>query len=150
MKDLTRSSRRIFAGQFDRRALVSLGLTPESHARDGEERFDFPLQIPASPLQLWRHLSLKLILNTVSTATQCRLDRVWGNAMTWVSPSNKKLVDRGCRLIAQSTGCSYEQACVQLFRSLEQVEARRRTGQQVSSPVALAIEAVNQDKRSSR
>ena len=72
----------------------------------------------------------------------CRLDRVWGNAMTWVSPSNKKLVDRGCRLIAQSTGCSYEQACEQLFRSLAQVEALREMGQEVSSPVALAIEAI--------
>ena len=103
-----------------------------------------PLETPASPLQLWRHLSLKLILNTVSTATMCRLDRVWGNAMVWVSPSNKKLVDRGCRLIAQCTGCTYEQACEQLFRALAQVKAQQETGREVSSPVALAIEEIRQ------
>lgn len=144
MEDLVQSSRRVFGGQFDRTALVSLGAPDDLRSVAGEDRFPLPLEIPASPLQLWRHLSLKLILNTVSTATMCRLDRVWGNAMTWVSPSNKKLIDRGCRLIAQCTGCTYEQACVQLFRSVAQVEALQGAGREVSSPVALAIAEIRQ------
>ena len=77
-----------------------------------------------------------------STATMCRMARVLGNAMVWVSPSNKKLVDRGCRLITQVTDCTYEQACIRLFHAIEQVDALRSQGKEVPSPVAMAIEAV--------
>ena len=144
MEDLVQSSRRVFAGQFARTALVSLGNSEGPATVAGEDRFHLSLAIPDSPLDLWRHLSLKLILNTVSTATMCRLDRVWGNAMVWVSPSNKKLIDRGCRLIAQTTDCTYEQACEQLFRAVAQVKAQQETGREVSSPVALAIKEIRQ------
>ena len=40
-------------------------------------------------------MAIKLVLNTLSTATMARMGRVMGNAMVWVSPSNKKLIDRG-------------------------------------------------------
>lgn len=66
--------------------------------------------------------------------------------MVWLSPSNKKLIDRGSRLIAQQTGCSYEQACIALHEAMEEVESGQRQGQEVSLPVALAIERP-QDKR---
>ena len=66
--------------------------------------------------------------------------------MVWLSPSNKKLINRGSRLIAQQTGCSYEQACIALQEAMEEVESGQRQGQEVSSPVALAIERL-QDKR---
>jgi N-acetylmuramic acid 6-phosphate etherase len=69
-----------------------------------------------------------------------RMDRVIGNAMVWLSPSNKKLVDRGSRLIAQETGYSYEQACIALHKAMDEVETGRRQGCEVPSPVALAIE----------
>ena len=82
--------------------------------------------LPASPLRLWEHLAIKLILNTLSTATMVRLGRVIGNAMVWVSPSNKKLIDRGCRLIAQQTGCTYEHACEVLHEAIEEIGRRRR------------------------
>jgi hypothetical protein len=39
------------------------------------------------------------------------MGRVIGNAMVWLSPSNKKLIDRGCRLVVHQTGCTYEHAC---------------------------------------
>ena len=61
-------------------------------------------------------------------------------------PNNKKLIDRGSRLIAQQTGCSYEQACIALHEAMEEVESGQRQGQEVSLPVALAIERL-QDKR---
>ena len=111
--------------------------TPPAH------HFHFPLHLPVSPLQLWKHLAVKLILNTVSTATMCRMGRVLGNAMVWVSPSNKKLIDRGCRLIVQVTDCTYEQACVRLFQAIEQVDALRSQGKEVDSPVSMAISDFN-------
>jgi N-acetylmuramic acid 6-phosphate etherase len=70
------------------------------------------------------------------------MDRVIGNAMVWLSPSNKKLIDRGCRLIAQQTNCSYEQACIALYKALEEVESGQRQGKEVPSPIALAIERI--------
>ncbi|MCF7975053.1 MAG: hypothetical protein K9N55_14655, partial [Phycisphaerae bacterium] len=109
--------------------------------------FHFPLSLPDSPLQLSRHLAVKLILNTLSTATMCRMGRVLGNAMVWVSPSNKKLIDRGCRLIVQVTSCTYEQACVRLFQAIERVESLRNQGKEVPSPVAMACETPDNQAR---
>jgi N-acetylmuramic acid 6-phosphate etherase len=75
-----------------------------------------------------------------------RMDRVIGNAMVWLSPSNKKLIDRGSRLIAQQTECSYEQACIALHQAIEKVESGQKQGKEVSSPVALAIEQLRDKK----
>jgi len=105
-----------------------------------DETFLFPCSLADSPLQLWHHLAVKLILNTLSTATMVCMGRVIGNAMVWLSPSNKKLIDRGSRLIAQQTGHSYEQACIALHEAMEEVESGQRQGQEAPSPVALAIE----------
>ena len=43
------------------------------------------------------HLSLKMILNAHSTLVMGRLGRYEGNLMTWVRPSNNKLIDRTIR-----------------------------------------------------
>jgi N-acetylmuramic acid 6-phosphate etherase len=43
------------------------------------------------------HLVLKMILNAHSTLVMGRLGRFDGNVMTWVRPSNHKLVDRAIR-----------------------------------------------------
>jgi N-acetylmuramic acid 6-phosphate etherase len=107
---------------------------------DADEHIHVPCDLPASPLGLWEHLAIKLILNTLSTATMVRMGRVIGNAMVWVSPSNKKLIDRGCRLITQQTGCTYEHACEVLHEAIEEIGRRSQTGEEVPSPVALAIE----------
>ena len=71
-----------------------------------------------------------------------RMGRVIGNAMVWLSPSNKKLIDRGSRLISQQTGCSYEDACMALYQAIEDVELRSGQGEEVPSPVALALERI--------
>jgi N-acetylmuramic acid 6-phosphate etherase len=107
-----------------------------------DEHIHIPCDLPASPLRLWEHLAVKLILNTLSTATMVRMGRVIGNAMVWVSPSNKKLIDRGCRLITQQTGCTYEHACEVLHEAIEEIGRRAQAGEEVPSPVALAIECV--------
>jgi len=115
---------------------------PPTNAVKTGELFQFPCDLPNSPLQLWHHLAVKLVLNTVSTATMARMGRVVGNAMIWLSPSNKKLIDRGSRLISQLTGCSYEQACTELHKTMEEVESRSQQAEEVPSPVALAIEHI--------
>lgn len=46
---------------------------------------------------LFDHLLLKMLLNAHSTLLMGRLDRFEGNLMTWVYPSNGKLIDRAAR-----------------------------------------------------
>jgi N-acetylmuramic acid 6-phosphate etherase len=57
-----------------------------------DEGFDLPGSIP-----LIDHLTLKLLLNMHSTLVMGRLGRFEGNLMTWVYPSNGKLIDRAAR-----------------------------------------------------
>jgi N-acetylmuramic acid 6-phosphate etherase len=52
----------------------------------------------------------KMILNMISTAVMIRLGRVRGNRMVNMEITNKKLRDRGTRMIAAELGISYEQA----------------------------------------
>lgn len=55
--------------------------------------------------------ALKLILNMISTATMIRLRHVKGNKMVDMELTNKKLVDRGTRMIMDETGITdYEYA----------------------------------------
>ena len=124
--------------RYKKTATIVVG--PAENVGAPDETFSFPCTPADSPLQLWHHLAVKLVLNTLSTATMVRMDRVIGNAMVWLSPSNKKLIDRGSRLIAQQTGCSYEKACIALHEALEEVEMLQKQGKEIPSPVALAIE----------
>jgi len=131
--------------EYKRTAVMTIG-PPCEH--DADDVFEFRCELPSSPLRLWDHLAVKLILNTISTATMVRMDRVIGNAMVWLSPSNKKLIDRGTRLISQQTGCTYEQACIELHVAIEQVQSQQKQAKEAPSPVALAIETIraNRDK----
>lgn len=52
----------------------------------------------------------KLVLNMLSTGVMIRLGYVYGNLMVNVQPTNGKLTDRACRIIASITGVSYEEA----------------------------------------
>ena len=139
---LCQAALRQFGPSFRTKAALLIGTLVGPDQVDVDERFHCPLEVADSPLQIWRHLAIKLVLNTLSTATMARMGRVMGNAMVWVSPSNKKLIDRGCRLISQSTGCTYEHACRVLFQMIDEVEARSHRGEQVPSPVAKAIEEI--------
>ncbi len=95
--------------------------------------------VSSSFLDLWERLVLKLCLNAVSTATMALMGRVTGNWMTCVAPGNKKLIDRGTRLIADLTGVSYPVACRRLFEAIEAVEAMRAKGEHSVSPVEWVI-----------
>lgn len=52
----------------------------------------------------------KLVLNMISTATMIKIGRVKGNKMVNMQLTNKKLVDRGVRMIVEELSINYEQA----------------------------------------
>jgi N-acetylmuramic acid 6-phosphate etherase len=101
-------------------------------------------EVPPSPIRLFHHLAMKLIFNTVSTGSMGILGRIRENWMIQVDPTNKKLVDRGSRIITQLAGLSYEDACYELHVSLE---ARRRAEEAgirtTTSPVVAAMERLD-------
>ncbi len=78
---------------------------------------------------LHEHLVLKMLLNAHSTLVMGLLGRFESNVMTWVKPSNNKLVDRSIRyiqhLLAQDgiTQYSYADICHQLFIEAENMAA---------------------------
>ncbi|WOO43013.1 hypothetical protein [Rubellicoccus peritrichatus] len=71
--------------------------------------------------EFWKNIILKLLLNAHSTLIMGRLERYEGNLMTWVKPSNNKLIDRAiryiCRLFEQrhDTQLDYRKVCYKLF-----------------------------------
>ncbi len=92
-----------------------------------------------SPLHLLNHMALKLALNTVSTGTMVKLGRVSGNWMSHVSISNKKLIDRGIRLIAELGNLSYSEACSALFDSVEAMKHEHFAGNEPPSAVQYTL-----------
>ncbi|MCB0357871.1 MAG: hypothetical protein KDD40_12730, partial [Bdellovibrionales bacterium] len=48
---------------------------------------------------LYQHCILKMLLNSHSTLVMGKLRRYKNNLMTWVKPSNGKLIDRACRYV---------------------------------------------------
>ncbi len=94
-----------------------------------------PCRIEQSPVNLWEHLAVKLVMNTISTLTMVRMGRIKSNWMTWVQASCKKLIDRSTRLIAELSGLSYENACRELFASMSEIEKINWSGRETPSPV---------------
>ncbi|HIQ63503.1 MAG TPA: hypothetical protein IAA66_07970 [Candidatus Avichristensenella intestinipullorum] len=76
-----------------------------------------PVQLPHTIMDLLPHLMVKLAFNLLSTATMAKMGRVWSNWMIQVLPTNKKLIDRSTRIIAQLAQLPYEQACEEFFKS---------------------------------
>lgn len=52
----------------------------------------------------------KMICNMITTSVMIKLGRVKGNKMVNMQLTNKKLIDRGARMIVDETGVAYEQA----------------------------------------
>lgn len=68
-------------------------------------------------MKLFEHLAMKMMLNSVSTLTMAKLGRIRGNYMAHLNISNKKLVDRATRMIADLCDVDYETANYELFYS---------------------------------
>src|SRR5574344_2658278 len=52
----------------------------------------------------------KMILNMIATSVMIKLGRVKGNKMVNMQLTNKKLIDRGTRMLVDELGICYEQA----------------------------------------
>jgi N-acetylmuramic acid 6-phosphate etherase len=86
---------------------------------DENQSFFIPFKSP-----LFKHLILKMILNTHSTLIMGRLGRYEGNVMTYLRASNNKLIDRAIRyidmiLIEKKIVLPYNELCHTLFEMLE-------------------------------
>lgn len=71
----------------------------------------------------------KMVLNMISTAVMIQLGRVKGNRMVNMQLSNRKLVDRGTRMLVNELHLTYEQArhLLLLYGSVEKaLESYRR------------------------
>lgn len=80
------------------------------------EYSDYPLAAVTGPefvtgsTRMKAGTAQKLILNMISTSVMIRLGRVIGNRMVDMHLSNNKLIDRGTRMVMESTNASYEEA----------------------------------------
>ncbi len=107
------------------------------------------LQLPMhplyDPLQLRRHMGVKMVLNAHSTAVMAKLGRVVGNTMTFVNPGNLKLIGRATSLILSHVNdqlsidekITYSDANAALFDALEYGKRTQKIGQ--NSEVGLCI-----------
>ncbi len=94
-----------------------------------------------SAINLFHHIAVKLVFNTISTASMGILGRIRNNWMVQVDPTNKKLIDRGSRIIAQIVGIEYEPACTELHLSLLARQVALSKGiESTTSPVVAALE----------
>ena len=112
------------AGAFAAKKHISVG------SADGD--FAIPCELPETPLQIMKHMAVKLVLNTISTGVMAALGRVTGNWMSWVDATNKKLVDRATRLISEIGGLDYRSACIRVFEAMEAVENQKQSDEKVS------------------
>ena len=108
--------------------------------------FRFPFPIADSPLEIWKHLAVKLAFNCLSTGTMAASGRVAGNWMSWVSISNKKLIDRGIRLLIELGGIDYEEAAQRIFAAEEWVQAQDWTGREEPCAVQVALKLLREEK----
>ncbi len=101
---------------------------------------DSSSRLPESPMEIWKHLAVKLAFNCLSTGTMAKMGRIAGNWMSWVSMSNKKLIDRSIRLVSELGGIGYEEAAVKVFAAREWVKTQDWTAREEPSPVQVVLE----------
>lgn len=120
------------ASSFARTAAVGIG--PSKLDRNVQDLFHIACELPASPLRLWDRLAVKLVLNVMSTGTMARMGRIEGNYMSRVATSNKKLIDRGIRLVSYLADVDYETACYALHEGICTVSEQEKTTKDAPSP----------------
>ena len=97
-----------------------------------------------SPLHVMEHMAIKLVLNTASTGIMVVLGRVTGNWMSWVDVTNKKLMDRGIRLISEIGGLDYRESCIRIFEAVEILENSSLPAQEKPSAVQYVVNHLKQ------
>jgi N-acetylmuramic acid 6-phosphate etherase len=77
---------------------------------------DIPIEVIVGPefvtgsTRMKAGTAQKLVLNMITTTTMIKLGRVKGNRMVNMQLTNKKLIDRGTRMIMEETKLEYEAA----------------------------------------
>ncbi|MCX7819275.1 MAG: sugar phosphate isomerase [Kiritimatiellae bacterium] len=123
---------------FESRWMITIG-RPEPSVPDADQ-IHIDLATTESPLALDSHLAAKMALNAVSSATMGRLGRLVSNWMAHVDATNKKLLDRSTRLVAELAEVDYETACVALFETLEEMQAWDEVRRKTVSPAAYTVQ----------
>ena len=118
----------------------------EIKIQTADKLFQIASHVVPTSLRLFEHLALKLVLNIISTGAMVKLERVSGNWMTYLDVSNKKLIDRGIRIIASQCKMDYNDACHQLFKSIDEL-AKKDTGSEKISPVQYTISKFNSERQ---
>ena len=97
------------------------------------------MELADSPLEVWKHLAVKLAFNCLSTGTMAAMGRIAGNWMSWVSMSNKKLIDRCIRLLVELGHVGYEEAAQRIFAAQKWVQSQDWSKGEEPSPVQVAL-----------
>lgn len=131
--------------KYKRKAMLTIGASRPTPDPEYVE-FHIGCDVPRSLIDLWDHLAVKLVLNTVSTATMARMGRVYGNWMVYAETTNKKLIDRSVRLIQHFTNVSYQQACEELFKTFEELTINKDLKSNPVPPTVMTLERINKNK----
>ncbi len=135
------------AGQkFSYRSIAVIGPSVSAELQD-EQLLHLKCRVQSTPLGLWPRLASKLVLNTISTATMGCCGRLVGNWMTHVDTSNKKLIDRGTRLIVELAEVDYVTACHELHKTIEVLKSSASAGEEKPSPVAETVRRLTKNKK---
>ncbi len=68
-------------------------------------------------MNVFERIGMKMAINTISTGAMALYGRVTGNYMTFLNISNKKLIDRGARIVSDLCGVTYDVALMELYYS---------------------------------
>ncbi|MBQ8432741.1 MAG: hypothetical protein IJX28_07635 [Clostridia bacterium] len=101
------------------------------------------IEILPTHMDIFEHLALKMMLNTLSTGVMARMGRIHGNWMTNLAMSNKKLIDRSARIVADVCGISYERAMEENYFSRAYLEETHQN----SSPTRETIQRLKAENR---
>lgn len=102
--------------KFSEGLVLRMGNIPVGTLHQNE--IHVPVKLTRTITDLMTHLFIKVAFNVLSTGTMAKMGRVFGNWMIQVLPTNKKLIDRSTRIIANLAGIPYEQANEEFFKSM--------------------------------
>ncbi|MDO5567304.1 MAG: hypothetical protein Q4G59_11655, partial [Planctomycetia bacterium] len=117
-------------------------LVVSSNTIDDPNVFAIKVALPRSPLNLFAHLGIKLVLNNLSTAIMGKIGRLSSNWMAHVEASNKKLIDRSARLISELGQVDYRTACIALYETMDEMVSWSEEKRKTISPAAYAVEKI--------
>ncbi len=127
---------------FAVRKIMVIGPQSPEISTTTDDLFYIKVDLPRTPLDLFGHLAVKLVLNNVSTASMGKIGRLNSNWMAHVEASNKKLIDRSVRLISELANVDYRTACITLYETIKEMEDWPEERRKIVSPAAYAVEKI--------